>query len=303
MFDLNDLYLFATVVEHKGYAGAARALRISKSKLSRRIGALQAQLGVPLLQLSTRHFSLTQSGAEFYLHAKAVVIEAEAAQESIEMLRSEPQGTIRLVSPIVLAHAYLTDLLPEFLRTYPKVRVVLEVTTRVVDLSEERFDVAFRVTPEIRDESDMMVRILARGRTLLVASPDYLNSHLRPIHPRQLERMDILGSVQEEGEEGLQWTLKGPDGQVESIRIAPRLLCRDVPVAMAAALSGIGIAQIPEPLCASQISNGQLEHILPDWGFPEGIVHLVYPARRSQLPSVRAFLDFMTKRVQTRATP
>ena len=297
MLDLNDLYLFATVVDHKGYAGAARSLGISKSKLSRRIGALQAQLGISLIQISTHHFSLTQSGAEFYEHAKAVVTEAQAAQESIEMLRSEPQGTIRLASPIVLAHAYLTVLLPEFMRMYPKVRVVLEVTTRMVDLSEERFDVALRVTPEIRDESDMMVKVLARGRLLLVASPDYLSSHPRPEHPRDLQKMDVLGSIRDEGEEGLQWTMTGPDGEVESIRVVPRLLCRDVDVSLASVLSGAGIAQIPEQLCAAQIANGQLEHIMPNWGFPEGIVHLVYPVRRSQLPSVRAFLDFMANRV------
>jgi len=297
MMDLNDLYLFTAVVEHKGYVGAARALHISKSKLSRRMTALQEQLGVSLLQLTTRNFSLTPSGDRFYQRARAVMTEAEAAQESIVMLRSEPQGTIRLASTINLAHIYLAELLPEFMRVHPKVHVVLDVSNRSVDLSEERYDVALRVTPEIREEANLMVKILTRGKMLLVASPGFLKTHKRPIHPSQLAQMSTLGSIRDEGEDGIRWVMKGADGQQESVQVTPRLLCRDSRVAMGAVLSGLGIALLPEALCAPQLANGQLEHVLPEWGFPEGIIHFVYPARRYQLPSVRAFIDFMARKI------
>jgi len=296
MMDLNDLYLFTAVVEHKGYVGAAHALKISKSKLSRRMAALQEQLGVPLLQLSTRTFSLTPSGVRFYQRAKAVMTEAEAAQESIEMLRSEPQGTIRVASTINLAHIYLAELLPEFMRVHPKVRVVLDVANRNVDLNEERYDVALRVTPEIRDETNLMVKILTRGKMLLVASPAFLKAHKRPTRPAQLALLNTLGSIRDVGEEGISWVMKGPEGEQESVLVSPRLICRDSRVAMGAVLRGLGIALMPEALCATHIAEGKLVHVLPEWKFPEGIIHLVYPARRSQLPSVRAFIDFMVRK-------
>jgi DNA-binding transcriptional LysR family regulator len=297
MMDLNDFFLFARVVESNGYAGASRVLNVSKSKLSRRMASMQRRLGVPLLQISTRRFALTQAGQEFYQHCRAVVTEAQAAQDSIEMLRSEPQGTIRVASTILPAHMYLTGLLPQFMSAYPKVRVALHVTNRSVDLIEEGFDIALRVTPSIREEAGMMIKVLARGRMSLVASPRYLKRHRRPTHPRDLAKLDTLRSIRDIEEEFVQWTMAAPDGTVETVALTPRLLCQDAQVTLAAALSGAGVAQLPAQLCRPAVLAGELEEILADWTFPEGIIHLVYPSHRAMLPSVRAFIDFMADRM------
>jgi DNA-binding transcriptional LysR family regulator len=178
----------------------------------------------------------------------------------------------------------------------PKVRVVLEVSNRTVDLLEEGYDIAIRVTPEIRDEAGIDIRVLTRGRMRLVASPKYLSRRSRPNNPQDLAQLDTLGFVRDVGDENTSWELIGQGGEVQKIPISPKLVCRDARVTLAAALKGVGIAHLPDPLCAASLRDGSLEEILPGWRW-EGIIHLVFPSRRARIPSVRAFIDFMARRI------
>ena len=176
MQDLNDLMFFARVVEHGGYSAASRALGIPKSRLSRRIAALEERLGVRLLQRSSRGFTLTSVGQPFYERCKAVLAAGAAALEVAEAGASEPQGVLSVSCPLSLAQSWLTPLLPRFMQALPKVRVRLHVSNRRVDPIEEQVDVVLRVRRPPFEDSELVVRPLARVNDLLVASPSLVAS-------------------------------------------------------------------------------------------------------------------------------
>src|SRR5688572_26046419 len=140
--DFNDLYYYAEVVNHGGFAPAGRALGVPKSKLSRRIAQLEDRLGVRLIQRSTRHFSVTEIGQSFYGHCKAMLVEADAAEEAIEVTRSEPRGIVRLSCPVTLLDAQVGDMIAAFMREHPHVELHLDATNRRVDVIGEGIDVA-----------------------------------------------------------------------------------------------------------------------------------------------------------------
>lgn len=145
MDDLNDVYYFVKVVEYGGFTPAGRALDVAKSKLSRRIAALEAQYGVRLLHRSTRHFSVTETGRAFYERCLGVLAEVDAATEVMERSRAEPQGTIRMSCPTALLEYRIGDLVAQFMTLYPKVQVHLDATNRRVDVLGEGLDLALRV--------------------------------------------------------------------------------------------------------------------------------------------------------------
>lgn len=147
MQDLNDLYFYVQIVDHGGFASAGRALGLPKSTLSRRLAALEERLGVRLIQRSTRRFTVTEIGQTYYEHCKAMLVEAEAAQAAIEMTRAEPRGVVRISCPITLLNAHVSNMLADFMVSYPHVTVQLDATNRRVDLIGEALDIAIRVRP------------------------------------------------------------------------------------------------------------------------------------------------------------
>ena len=174
MQDLNDLYYVAAVVDHQGVAAAERALGIPKSRLSRRISQLEDDLGVRLLQRSTRRFAVTEVGHSVYRHAQSMLAEAQAAREVVDRLSAEPRGVIRVSVPVGIAQQQMPRLLPEFLARYPQVRVQLHVSNRRVDIINEGVDVALRVRSRLDDDGSLVMRNFGQIQELLVASPDYL---------------------------------------------------------------------------------------------------------------------------------
>src|SRR5688572_10508487 len=177
MQDLNAMYLFAKVVEHGSYSGAARALGLQTSKLSRRISDLERQLGVRLLQRTTRRVTVTDIGQTYYQHCAALEAEALAAQEAIDRTRSEPQGLVRVSCPNALVHMPLSPLLTKFLAEHPLVRVHVDMTNRRVDVVEEGFDLAIRVRTPPLEASNLAMRKLADTGAVLVGSPAFLDKH------------------------------------------------------------------------------------------------------------------------------
>ncbi|HTH67766.1 MAG TPA: LysR family transcriptional regulator, partial [Rhodanobacter sp.] len=143
--DLNDLYFFAAVVEHGGFSAAGRALGVPKSRLSKRVAQLEERLGVRLLQRTTRRFVVTEVGERFYAHCRAVLEEAQAAQDAVDELRAEPRGMVRLSCPVSLAQTVMAYVLPDFLALYPKMQVRVLSSDRRVDVIGEGYDLAIRV--------------------------------------------------------------------------------------------------------------------------------------------------------------
>jgi DNA-binding transcriptional LysR family regulator len=293
MHDLNDLYYFAVVVEHGGYAAAERALNIPKSRLSRRVSQLEADLGVRLLQRSTRRFSVTEVGQDVYRHAQSMLAEAQAARESVDRLSAEPRGLVRVSCPVSLAQHQLARLVPGFLAAHPKVRVHVHASNRRVDVINEGFDIALRVRSQLNDDGSLVMRSFGKIQELLVASPEYLDRAGRPLVPTDLHAHATLSMSEDEGRQ--RWELHGPDEQIERIDIQPRLMCSDFPMLAQSAIEGLGIALLPETICADMVRGGQLEVVLPEWNLPLGICHAVFPSRRGLLPAVRGFIDHLAE--------
>lgn len=295
MQDLNDLYYFAMVVEHGGFAAAERALGIPKSRLSRRISQLENDLGVRLLQRSTRRFAVTDVGQSVYRHAQSMLAEATAAREVVDRLSAEPRGVVKASVPVGVAQQLMPKLLPEFLARYPEVRVQLHVSNRRVDVINEGFDVAIRVRTRFDDDGSLVMRSFGQIQELLVASPKYLDRAGRPSSPEELTEHTTMTMGEDEGRQ--RWELQGRDGEVRRVELKARVSGFDFPMLMALARQGLGITMLPETMCAEAVRSGELEVVLPDWRLPQGVAHAVFASRRGMLPAVRVFIDFLAEQL------
>ena len=291
MQDLNDLYFFVQVVDNGGFAPAARALGLPKSRLSRRIILLEERLGVRLIQRSTRRFSVTEIGQEYYRHCVAMLVEANAAQEAIERSRSEPQGIVRMsCSPALLCYQ-VGDMIARFMTANPRVEVHVESTSRRVDVVAEGFDLAIRVRVPPLEESELVMKVLAPSTQRLVASPQLLRQLPNPLAPADLAAIASLDFGPATRER--LWCLDGPDGATAQVAHRPRLVTDDLIQMRLAALRGVGVVQLPTMLVAGDLASGTLVDVLPAWRPRAGIIHAVFPSRRGLLPSVRNLIDFL----------
>ena len=293
MQDLNDLYYFAMVVDHGGFAAAERALGIPKSRLSRRISQLETDMGVRLLQRSTRRFAVTDVGMSVYRHAQTMLTEAQAAREVVDRLSAEPRGVVRVSVPVALAQQQLPKLLPKFLDQYPKVRLQLHIGNRRVDLINEGFDVALRVRARLDDDGSLVMRSFGQIQEMLVASPKYLDRAGRPKDPADLASHLTLSIHEDEAHQ--RWELHGPGGEVRRVDLQPRVAGFDFPLLQSMVKDGFGITMLPETVCAEAVRRGELEVVLPEWSLPQGICHAVFASRRGLLPAVRVFIDFLAE--------
>lgn len=293
MQDLNDLYFFVQVVDHGGFAAAARELGVPKSRLSRRIILLEERLGVRLIQRSTRRFAVTEIGQEYYRHCVAMLVEAKAAEEVIERSRAEPQGIVRLSCPPALLCFQVGDMVARFMEDHPRVTVHLESTSRKVDVIAEGFDLAIRVRFPPLEESDLIMRVLAPSTQRLVASPALLKGFSGSIVPADLATLPSIDFAPPHRDN--QWCLEGPDGATAIVAHQPRLVTDDMVQMRLAALRGIGVVQLPTMMIHQDLTSGALVDVIPDWVPRSGLVHAVFASRRGLMPAVRALIDFLAK--------
>lgn len=291
--DLNDLYFFASVVEHGGFSAASRALHVPKSRLSKRVSQLEEGLGVRLLQRTTRKFVVTEAGERFYRRCQAMVAEARAATEDVATLRGEPHGLVRLSCPVSLAQSQLAPLLPVFLARYPRVQLRVFSGNRRVDVIGEGFDIAIRVRDKLDNDAELVARSFGPKRVVLVASPAFLAEQGEPTLPQQLADLPVLSLFEQEGEQ--QWDLYDSACTRTTVPVRPRLVSGEFRLLIEAAVQGTGIAWVPEQSCLEELREGRLRVVLPEWGLPQGILHIVYPSRRGMLPAVRALVDFLAE--------
>lgn len=294
MLDLNDLYYFAAVVDHGGFAPAGRTLGLPKSKLSRRIALLEERLGTKLILRSTRSFAVTELGRGYYAHCRAMLTEAEAAEESIAMAHAEPRGVIRMSCPVALLASRIGEMLAGFLARYPRVELHLEETNRKVDVIAEGIDLAVRVRPPPLEDSELVMRVLSDRGQCLVASPGLLEQLGLPAGPADLARFPSMDLGQPQDEH--RWVLKGPDGASAEIRHQPRYVTRAMLALKAAAVAGVGIVQLPRMMVSEEFQRGELVPVLSGWEPRREIIHVVFASRRGQLPAVRLLIDYLVER-------
>ena len=295
MQDLNDMLYFAEVVDKGGFAAAGRSLGLPKSKLSRRVAELEARLGVRLLQRTTRRLSLTEAGELYHRHCVAMREDAEAAEEAVALVQSEPRGTIRLVCPVTLAQTTIGQLMPAFLARYPKLRVEMEVSNRVVDLVQEGVDVALRVRPTLEDSGSLVVKHLGSTKGLLVGSPAQLAREGPVATLEDLAQFATLAMSAIDGRAS--WKLVGPDGREHEFAHRPVYTANDMLTLKLATLQGVGLCVLPDYMCDEELADGRLVVVLPGWAPPPAVVHAVFPSRRGMAPAMRRFLDFLGEHV------
>lgn len=293
MRDLNDLYFLVQVVDHGGFAPAARALGLPKSRLSRRIQLLEERLGVRLIQRSTRRFAVTDIGLEYYRHCAAMLVEAGAAQDVIERAQAEPQGLVRLSCPPGLVNFRVGDIVARFMAQHPRVRVHLESASRPVDVIAEGFDIAIRVRFPPLEEGELVMRVLAESPQRLVASPRLIAEFSRPRAPADLAGLPSIDFAPPQ--RAHQWRLDGPEGQSVLVSHEPRLITDDLAQMRMAALRGVGVAQLPNFVVDADLTASTLTEVIPQWRPQTGVIHAVFPSRRGLMPAIRCLLDFLAK--------
>ena len=294
MLDLNDFFYFVQVVDRSGFTAAGRMLRIPKSTLSHRIQRLETELGVRLLNRTSRRFAMTDAGEEFYRHAVMMLHDAELAESAIRHRLTEPTGTVRCTAATATMQFAMCNIMADFLLRYPKVNVVAHATDRNVDIVGENYDVAIRAHSDPLPDSTLVRRALTPAPWLLFAGSAYLDANEAPETPEDLRNHPSLFMMRT----GVApvWRLRR-SGKAEDevvMSLTPRLLCDDMIALKQAAIAGVGIVALPGYICREDVRLGALRQVLPAWLAGDSTITALIPYRRGLLPSVRVFIDHLS---------
>jgi DNA-binding transcriptional LysR family regulator len=292
MLDLKDVFFFVQVVDHGGFTSAGEVLGLQKSTLSYRIKELETSLNVRLINRTSRQFSMTEVGAEFYRHAIGLLRGAELAERAMRERLTEPSGVIRITAPAEMAQYLSRDVLPPFLRRHPKVTIEENATDRLVDIVGEGFDLAIRGHSTQLKDSNLVQRPVANAPWFLFAGPDYLERMPPVERPEQLECHSII-SMARKGP--AQWHMRGPSREVVTVPIVPRLLSNTLISVKEAACANLGIAALPGYICRAELREGALRQVLPEWIAVDARFSALLPNRNGVLPAVRSLVDFLAE--------
>jgi DNA-binding transcriptional LysR family regulator len=290
--DLNDILVFARVVQAGSFIAASADLGMPKSTVSRKVSELEARLNARLLQRTTRKLSLTDVGRTYYDYCARIVGEVEDAERAVSSVQDAPRGALRVTAGP--NSTFLAPIISDYLKRYPEVRLELLCTARAVDLVEERFDLGIRAGT--LSDSSLVARSLGRVEWFLVATPAYLKKHGRPRSPDDLIKHDCLffGT----GLDGVGPRLE-KDGNSVQVAVSSRMTASEMDVLHAVATAGLGIALLPAYQCVEELRARRLERVLRDWSAPSVPVHAVYPSTRHLSPKVKTFVEHL----QARMTP
>ena len=294
MRDLNEVYVFAMVVEQNGFSSAARTLRLPKSSVSRYVGRLERRLGTRLLERSPRSIRLTDVGRAFYTRCKVTLAELDAAEAELAGQATAPSGIVRISCPTGISQHVLARAIPAFMNKYPAVRALVRVTNEPVNLIDDRIDIAIRARTLLGQENVTM-RKLGTSWLIFVASPAFVKAQALPKDPAAVVRLPML-SFQEDTHRP-RWRLLGPNGDVCHISYDPILWSSDLSIIFEAAFAGVGIALLPAELAAPYVQDGRLKQILPEWRSEDVTIHLVFRAGQGLPPAVRAFIDHLVSTI------
>jgi DNA-binding transcriptional LysR family regulator len=292
MDTIETLRTFVRVVETGSLSAVAREMNASQSTISRHINQLEEHFGVRLLHRTTRHLSLTDDGAGLNDHAKRILELVDGMETALGPHKSSPVGHVRLGTPVSLGMMLMTRV-PVLLARYPGLTVELVMQDRLGDMIEERLDLAVTIG-EVAGLS-LIKRGLGTVRRIAVAAPDYIRRRGRPRQPGDLADHDCIVRRMTLGED--EWTLTGPAGAV-SVVVRGVVSTNNHEAVRGAALSGLGIALLPEYLVVDDIRHGRLESVLPAYSAETLPAHVVYPSRHHLAPRTRAVIDFLIEEVQ-----
>lgn len=289
--DLNDAFYFVQVVEKGGFSAAARALTIPKSRLSRRVRQLEDDLGVRLLQRTSRIVTTTEIGEEYYHHARDALARFALAETAVRRKTNVIEGTVTLSCSVGMAQFGLDQILPRFLQDNPGVTVVQRASNQMEDLIKGGIDVAIRGHMDTLPDSSLIQIRLARVEWHLFCSPQFLDALDRSDDPVALADQPALVL----GRPGAmhQWLLRSSDGQTASVPCRVRFASDDMLTLKNAAALSLGLVALPAYVCRSEAQAGSLVRVLPGWTAGHPQISLLMPSRQGLLPAFEAFLKFL----------
>ncbi|WBL80491.1 LysR family transcriptional regulator [Bradyrhizobium xenonodulans] len=285
---LNDMALFVEVAKARSFRTAAKTLDIPNSTLSRRIALLEKEIGLRLLNRTTRRIELTEAGEIYFGRCKRIVDEARLAHEQLGEMLAQPSGLLRVSLPVDFANTYLAPLIAEFARRYPDIDFEFDLGPRRVDLISEPFDLAIRVGES--EPSHMIARSLARFSAHLYASPRYLDVNGEPNEPADLVRHQCLSMMKLSV-----WTLHSGTQTMET-EVGGRFRLNNVGMIRRLATLDMGIAFVPQEIVADELADGRLRRIMPQW---QGSPVTVYAVTETRLlpAKTQRFIEFLRERL------
>ena len=295
--DLNDAFYFVQVVEKGGFSAAARFLNVPKSRLSRRVRLLEDDLGVRLLQRTSRIVATTEIGEEYYRHARDALARFETAETAVRRRTNTIGGTVTVSCSVGMAQFGLNQILPRFLQDKPGVTVVQRASNQMEDLIKGGIDVAIRGHMDTLPDSSLIQVRLARVEWHLFGSPEYVDALGSVDEPAVLADQTAL--VLGRPRETHQWLLTDESGQTASVPCNVRFASDDMSTLKNAAEMSLGLVALPSYVCRSEIEAGTLVRVLPKWTAGRPQISLLIPTRRGMLPAVEAFLDCLKQDLPT----
>jgi len=283
--DLNEVAVFIKVVQTGSFSQAAKQLGMPNSTVSFKVSSLEKRLSMTLIQRTTRKLNITPAGQAYFKRCLQGLEEIQAAEQEMASIQGEPQGLLRITAPIELGSSVLPDLISDYTKKYPKVRVELILSGRRVDLLAENVDLAIRAG-ELKD-STLIAKKIGSVYFAPLASPKYLKAKGTPTHPRELRQHQCLQFTPLGFDE---WKLISPKGAL-NVSLPAKVVVDDLAMVKLLALKGDGIALLPTHLCYEDVKAGKLVRILPDWRTVLTPVHFIYPAQRYVTPKLSAFME------------
>lgn len=294
-----EMEVFAAVVERGGFSAAAKLFGMTPSAVSKLVTRLEARLGARLINRSTRKLQLTAEGQAF--HQRCVTILSDIAEAECEAAAGRaPRGRVRVNANVAFGNQVLLPLVPAFLAEHPELSVDLVFTDQVVDLIEERADIAIRVAPGPLRGNQLMARKIGESGVAVVASPDYLARHGEPKTPADLAKHNLIGFNFARSVEG--WPFR-VDGALISIAAVGNTQVGDGEIARQLAVAGIGLARLGRFHTEAEVAAGRLVTVLEDFNPGDiEVIHAVYLGQGGFVPArMRAFIDFLARNVKIRA--
>src|ERR1700730_1715748 len=290
---LDGVEAFLTVAQHRSFRRAAADLGVTPSAISQTVRVLEARIGAALFIRTTRSVGLTEAGERFLSHAKPAFDELVAASEVARGLGQRPTGLLRLSVPRAVVPILLEPLIASFCQAYPEVEVEIATSKELIDLAAEGFDAGIRLGQFI--DADMVaVPLTPPFRLIVVGSPAYFAARSRPRHTDDLRQHACLRWRRSSGALAL-WS-SNDNGHAIEIAVSGPLIAHDFPTMLGAAVEGMGLAQLPEPMAAEGLRAGKLVHVLEPFAPVIPGVFLYYPGRRQMTPKLRAFIDHVKSR-------
>jgi len=291
MYDLNLMVIFAHVVNEQSFSAAARKLGLSRSSVSKAVAKLEHTLGASLLNRSTRHLSMTEVGAAFFDHCTRIIHEADQAHKMVDSLNTQPRGILKLAASVAFGTLHIAPAVGDFLRRYPELDIDMTITDRVIDLTEEGYDIVIRVSRDLPQA--LVARKLAPIRRRLCATPDYFEEFGVPLLPQDLVNHNCLDYIHS-GDKGL-WRFIGPDGEI-AVPVSGRLRVNDDEALSQVVLGGFGLALLPTFIIGKDIQAKRLSSVLSEYIPIDQHVYALYLPKGNLPLKIRALIDFLLER-------